>query len=394
MTTIPLSSLTTTPSSKNKKSKLNHLWEKVVKKQRRNQRYQAKLDDFYHDFKASTEEQEQAVCLMTERWIHHLLSFSPRKTIKGAQREELYNWIQEELSILEANPFNPVNTVELREAFNQALMADTSNQPDTDSITEEQLDGFREEISMMLGHDIDISDKQLLEMVKNPQKFHDHLQTLMTETMEEALPEEGDDIHWGTDDFFSQEDEQVSASSPYTEASRALYSDKRITKLYRQLAMLLHPDRETNDNKKAEKSALMQQLSQAKKEKDVITLLLMAQRYLPDHEFIMDNDMIEHLKATLEEKIRHLNTEYNELQHGHDLKSIIWQKFGGGNKAGREQALKQYRNTLQREENELLEKCQEVRTVKQLQQQLKERINNSRFEAQFLGMNPSEFFSF
>ncbi len=394
MTTIPLSSLTTTPFSKNKKSKLNHLWEKVVKKQRRNQRYQAKLDDFYHDFKASTEEQEQAVCLMTERWIHHLLSFSPRKTIKGAQREELYNWIQEELSILEANPFNPVNTVELREAFNQALMADTSNQPDTDSITEGQLDDFREEISMMLGHDIDISDEQLLEMVKNPQKFHDHLQALMTETMEEALPEEGDDIHWGTDDFFSQEDEQISASSPYTEASRALYSDKRITKLYRQLAMLLHPDRETNDNKKAEKSALMQQLSQAKKEKDVITLLLMAQRYLPDHEFIMDNDMIEHLKATLEEKIRHLNTEYSELQHGHDLKSIIWQKFGGGNKAGREQALKQYRNTLQREENELLEKCQEVRTVKQLQQQLKERINNSRFEAQFLGMDPSEFFSF
>ena len=394
MTTITLSSLTATPSSKNKKNKLNQLWEEVEKKQRRNQRYQAKLDDFYHDFKASTEEQEQAVCLMTEKWIHHLLSFVPRKTIKGAQREALYDWIQEELSILEANPFNPVSTVELRDAFNQALMADASNQPNTDAVTPDQLDDFREEISMMLGQDIDVSDELLLEMVKDPQKFHDFLQTLMAERMEEALLEEDDNIDWGADDFFSQEHESASSRSSYTETSQALYSDKQMTKLYRQLAKQLHPDKETDNNKKAEKSALMQQLSQAKKEKDVVALLLMAQQYLPDHEMVMERDMIERLQATLNEKILHLNREYQALQHGQDLKSIIWQKFGGGNKTDREKGLNQYRNTLKREAKELLEKCQEVKTVKQIQQHLKERVNGSRFEAQLLDMDLSELFAF
>lgn len=363
-------------------------------KQRRNQRYQTKLDTFYHDFKASVEEQEQAVCLTTEKWIHHLISFIPRKTIKGAQREALYDWVQEELSILEANPFNPLNTVELRNAFDEALMAVASNQPATDSITEEQLDDFREDISMMLGHDINVSDEQLLEMIKDPRKFHDYLQALMVEQMEKAQSEEEDDIDWGADDFFFQDNEQVNSSSPYTETSQVLYSDKQITKLYRQLAKQLHPDRETDDNKKIEKSALMQQLSQAKKDKDVVALLLMAQQYLPDHEMVMNSDMIERLQSTLEEKIRLLNMEYRELQHGHDLKSIIWQKFGGGNKADREKGLKQYRATLEREAKELLEKCQDIKTVKQLQQHLKERVNASRFEEQLLNMAPSELFSF
>ena len=350
------------------------------------------MDNFHLEFKAHAEPQEQAVCLATEKWVHHLISFVPRKTIKGSQREALYDWIHEELDILETNPFNPTNIVELRQAFDEALMSDSSNQPATDSITEEQLDDFREEISMMLGDEINISNEDLLEMVKDPRKFYDYLQILMAE-IEESQSEEEDYIDWGADNFFSQDDEPASSRSSYTEDSQALYSDKQMTKLYRQLAKQLHPDRETDENKKIEKSALMQQLSQAKKDKDVVALLFMAQQYLPNHEMIMDNDMIERLQATLEEKIRQLNREYQELQHGHDLKSIIWQKFGGGNKAKRERGLQQYRATLEREAKELFEKCLDVKTVKQLQVHLKERVAISRFERQFLNIDPSELFS-
>ncbi len=394
MNTVTVSSLTTHPASEKRKSKLNQLWEEVEKKQRRNERYQAKLDSFHLEFKMNVEQQEQEVCLATEKWIHHLISFTQRKTIKGAQRNALYDWILEELSILEANPFNPVNTDELRHAFNEALMSDVTNQPATDSVTDEELNELREEISMMLSTDIDISNEQLLEMVEDPRKFHDYIQELMTEKIEQNQSKEGDDIDWGADSFFSKDNEPVNSRSPYNENSQALYSDKQMTKLYRQLAKQLHPDKETDENKKIEKSALMQQLSQAKKDKDVVTLLLMAQQYLPDHEIIMDRDMIERLQATLEEKIRHLNMEYEELQHGHDLKSIIWQKFGGGNKARREKGLRQYCTTLEKETIELHEKCQNVKTVKQLQIHLKERVKASRFENQLLNMDPSELFFF
>ncbi|MDV7104588.1 J domain-containing protein [Vibrio sp. TH_r3] len=392
MTTVPLSFLTTTSSSPKQKNKLNQLWEDVEKKQRRIERYQAKLDDFYHEFKASTEKQEHAVCRATEKWIHCLISFIPRKTIKGSQREALYDWIQEELTILESNPFNPVDSRVLREAFNQALLAQPSNQADIDMITEDQIEAFREEISMMLGYELDVSDDELMAMFKDPQKFHDYLQSVMDEKMEKEHVEE-DDTDWGGEDFFSQTDDQAHIEPSHHQVSDVLYSDKQITKLYRQLAKQLHPDKETDEEKKSAKSALMQQLSQAKKDKDVVALFMLAQQHLPEHEMVIDDGMLERLKVTLTEKIEQLNIDYQDLKYSGDIKSIIWQRFGGGNKASREKGLREYRDNLQKASQELLAQSQEIKTVKQIQERLKQRMEASCFDNPFFNMDLSELFA-
>ncbi len=392
MTTVPLSFLATTSSSPKQKNKLNQLWEDVEKKQRRIERYQAKLDDFYHDFKASTEKQERAVCRATEKWIHRLISFIPRKTIKGPQREALYDWIQEELTILESNPFNPVDSIALRESFNQALLALPSNKADVDVMTEDQIEAFREEMFMMLGYELDISNDELMAMVKDPQKFHDYLQSVMAEKSQEEHAEE-DDIDWGDEDFFFQANDDNHFEPSHHQASDALYSDKQITKLYRQLAKQLHPDKETDEEKKSEKSALMQQLSQAKKDKDVVALFMLAQQHLPDHEMVMDEDMLERLKMTLTEKIEQLNLDYQDLKHGGDIKNIIWQRFGGGNKASRQKGLREYREHLKKESQELLAQSQEIKTVKQMQERLKKRVGASYFDNPFFKMDPSELFA-
>ncbi|MGV2840285.1 hypothetical protein [Vibrio cyclitrophicus] len=49
-----------------------------------------------------------------------------------------------------------------------------------------------------------------------------------------------------------------------------------------------------------------------------------------------------------------LNKEYQELQQGDDLKCLIWQRFGGGNKAARQKGLREYRDHLKKESQELL----------------------------------------
>nr|WP_241911017.1 J domain-containing protein [Vibrio splendidus] len=254
------------------------------------------------------------------------------------------------------------------------------------------MEAFREEISMMLGYELDVSDDELMAMIKDPQKFHDYLQSVMAEEMEEEHVEE-DDIDWGGEDYFSQTDDQAHFEVSHPQESDALYSDKQITKLYRQLAKQLHPDKETDEEKKSEKSALMQQLSQAKKDKDVVALFMLAQQYLPEHEMVMDEGMLERLKMTLTEKIEQLNMDYQELKHGGDIKSIIWQRFGGGNKASRQKGLREYRDNLHKEAQDLLAECQEVKTVKQLQLRLKQRIEASRFNNPFFQIDPSELFS-
>ena len=386
MTTITLTSLTATQSATPKKSKLNKLWSDIDKKRQRNQRHQAKLDKFYQEFKASTESSEHAVCIAAEAWIEHLISFIPRKTIKGTQREALYDCLQEELAILESNPFNPVNTNDLREAFNQALFTDASNRPVPHEIPIEEIEAFRQELEMMMGDDLGLSNEELIEMVREPHKFQSYLQEYVAEKMDAGDEE---DIDWGAEDFFSNQEFDVS-SSP---TSQALYSDKQMTKLYRQLAKQLHPDKETDGTKKAEKSALMQQLSQAKKEKDVVALLLMAQQYLPEHEMVMDDQLLARLEATLKEKVVQLDNEFQELKCGGSLESLVWSKFGGGNKATRERQLSKYRDTLQQEAKELHQRCQEVRTVKQLKQHLNDRVEVARFHEQLMSIDPHNFFS-
>ena len=145
---------------------------------------------------------------------------------------------------------------------------------------------------------------------------------------EEHAAEE--DIDRGDENFFSQADDDNHFNPLHHQTSDAFYSDKQITWLYRQLAKQLHLDKETGEEKKSEKSAFMQQVSQAKKDKDVVVLFMLAQQHLPDHEMVMDEDMLERLTMTLTKKIGQLNRGYQELQQGNDLKSLIWKRFGGG----------------------------------------------------------------
>ena len=88
-----------------------------------------------------------------------------------------------------------------------------------------------------------------------------------------------------------------------------------------------------------------------------------------------------------------LNKEYQELQQGDDLKSLIWQRFGGGNKAARQKGLREYRDHLKKESQALLAQSQEIKTVKQIQERLKKRVGASYFDNPFFKMDPSELFA-
>ncbi|WP_037330318.1 J domain-containing protein [Salinivibrio socompensis] len=380
MTTVTISALTSTDASPKQQKKLRQLWADVEKKQQRNQRYQAKLDKFYQEFKQQIEPLEQEVCFATEAWIRHLIAFVPRKSIKGKQRESLYEWIEEELEIIESNPFNPVNTRDLRETFTALLVERSESEAQGVTFSQEDLNQVRDELSQILGEPVKISDEELGVLVTSPEKLQEFVFSFLDEKARESADDEAEDATFYFDDFFEQsqqageDDDHVSDDQPGGAA--ILFDDKRMAKLYRQLAKLLHPDRERDPAKQAEKQGLMQQLSQAKKDKDPLALLLLAQRFLPDHELALDNDMLRHLEVSLKAKVTQLSQEYEALQHGgKDMKSVIWHRFGGGNKASRQRVLDKYRYQLIDGADELRTQCEEITTVKELQNHLKVRVD-------------------
>ncbi|WP_351189580.1 J domain-containing protein [Shewanella sp. TB4-MNA-CIBAN-0142] len=372
MTIIDNSELNT---SNKQWQKLDKLWQDVEKKQARNQRYRAKLDGFYEEFKPLIESKEHVVCAATGKWIQHLLTFVPRKTIKGNQRVELYGWIEEELTILEANPFNPISTTDLREFFTSLLIDFQSTMP-KQTVSDEELEALREDLFGMFGEWLPLSNEELIDMIHHPERCQAYIHDMLSQSNNaEAQDEHQDDVEWdepgwdmGDDFSFGNDDSELPMST-------ALFEDKAMTKLYRQLANQLHPDKEQDLEQKALKKDLMQLLSQAKKDKDALALLMMAQEHLPEYKLIADEDMIKRVEAALYSKIALLNQDHQFMQHGNDIKSEIWRRFGGGGKASRAKTLQQYGDLLIIEAEALYAKINNVSTVQALREQLSQRMH-------------------
>ena len=361
--------------SKKQSQKLEKLWQDVEKKQARNQRYRAKLDDFYEEFKPLIESKEHVVCAATGKWIQHLLTFVPRKTIKGNQRVELYDWIEEELTILEANPFNPISTTDLREFFTSLLIDFQSTMP-KQTVSDEELDALREDLFGMFGEWLPLSNEELIDMIHHPERFQAYIHDMLNQSNSaEAEDEHEDDSEWDGPDWDMNDDFSFENDDPELPMSTALFEDKAMTKLYRQLANQLHPDKEQDLERKALKKDLMQLLSQAKKDKDALSLLMMAQEHLPEYKLTADDDMLKRIEATLHSKIALLNQEHEFMQHGNDIKSEIWRRFGGGAKASRAKTLEQYGDLLIVESEALYAKINNVTTVQAMREQLSQRIH-------------------
>ena len=364
---------------------LDKLWAEVNKKQQRNDRYQAKLDAFMVYFKQSVEQLEQEVCRANEQWILQLVSFVPRKSIKGRQHGALLDWIQEELTILESNPFNPVNTDDLRDAFNEAIVTSIKQDPNSSEVSEEQLEHYRIELSLMLGEKIELSDEELSELIRDPHKAMAYFESVLRHKMDSDYVGDDEYFHGQESPFFHDESDQHDHSyqqhthNTNNDVATALFNDKQMNRLYRQLAKKLHPDRELNSDKKAEKMDLMQQLSHARDVKDPLAIFLLAQQFLPEYQLELNDNLTVQLETILRDKVKQLNADYHELRRGDGLGVIIWQRFGGGTKAAREKGLREYRQALEQDVEILMAKCREIKTVKGLQKHLKARLKPLNF---------------
>jgi|TARA_R110002051_G_scaffold76897_3_gene140277 hypothetical protein len=360
--------------------KLDKLWQDVEKKQARNQRYRAKLDGFYEEFKPLIESKEHVVCAATEQWVRHLLSFVPRKTIKGNQRVELYGWIEEELTILEANPFNPIGTTDLRELFTSLLIDFQSTMP-KQTVSDHELETLREDLFEMFGEWLPLSDDELTDMIHNPEDFQSYIDEMLSQRHKAEAQDEGEDEgEWDEPSRGNMGDDfSFENGGPEQTMSLALFENRAMTKLYRQLANQFHPDKEQDPAQKALKKDLMQQLSQAKKDKDALALLMMAQEHLPEYKLKVDGAMIKRVEAALHAKIAALNEAHQFLQHGNDLKSELWRRFGGGSKDSRARVLESYGTTLMIEAEELLAKISNVTTVQAMRKELTERAHQQQF---------------
>lgn len=378
MTSVRVTDLNSSHVSTNKNwKKLSSLWEKVSKHQGRNQRLEARISTFFEETKQQVEQHEIQTCELMANKVERLIGFIARKTITGERRQILYEMILQELSELEANPFWTKNTAELRERFHDQISSsaqvEAQKKPEPEEV-ETQM--FADMLETMLGIDIDLSHEKLAEMMRNPQNMEQYIDEIVESHQEQQLEDNDSTAEDDADnEFFERAFNQFNEdnNAPSVDDIQTLFRTSDLSKLYKKMATKLHPDKETDESNKKKKHELMQQLSKAKREGDIFTLLQMSQQWLPEFELDLSPAALKVMIRVLETKVTRLNAEHKDLSSDTSLQGMVWNRFSARSKKQRQQNIQQHIDSLADSQSDIQAFMDSLMTVKAMNAYLKER---------------------
>ncbi|MCL1079693.1 J domain-containing protein [Parashewanella spongiae] len=378
---LTVSSTNTSNSKKHKKNsrlaKLVELQQRIVRLEERNQKKSHKINAFYDEAKEIIGPVEEALCEQLEGYIEKLLSFLPRKTIKGQKREELVSWIKDEIHALEHNPFRKKSAKPLRDKMSDYLYQELEeakangcyDEPDSDEVED-----FREMLESMFQMSVEHDDETLLDVMRNPEKVDEFMEALLKQKLSQEDNEDNEENDLDEETFFSESQKQSENMFKGELEVNGALKTSQLNKLYKKLAVVLHPDKEESQDKKDEKHQLMQQLSKAKKEKDIYTLLQLAQQWLPDMELELSKESLNDMIESLNEKVSQLEDEYHRLDEPSSIETMVWYRFGEKTKKASTANLHQHVDDLSERIEQINVECTRFKTVKEMNKVLGERL--------------------
>ncbi|MCC5945841.1 MAG: hypothetical protein JJT94_13000 [Bernardetiaceae bacterium] len=132
-------------------------------------------------------------------------------------------------------------------------------------------------------------------------------------------------------------------------------SDKLAARLYKQLAKILHPDREPDEQKRVLKNELMQKLAEAYKKKDIFSILKLQAEYgdTDTKEDIFDQEQLDLLNNLLAQQIKRYEQDIHKLTVS-GQESSLYKEFKGS-KNQKEIRLEQYKQSLIQQLEELID---------------------------------------
>jgi len=122
----------------------------------------------------------------------------------------------------------------------------------------------------------------------------------------------------------SAQSEPISADK---EIHDALVDSLSIDRLFRKLAHALHPDRESDENRKSEKDQLMSECLQARRDRDLPTLMALYQTWVGDLNNVIAADEIPVITATLERQVRQWQRQIRLERNKDPLHHQIFERY-------------------------------------------------------------------
>ena len=359
------------------KSIFNALWDKIAKAEKSLDRAKIKQNKIISEFNEIALPAEESFNSARAEYIQHLLSFLDKKSLSATHKEQLSEWIDEELGLLYASPFRGnIDFDALANQFDAYMNETESFSEDGEELTSEQAKEIVTQTLAMLG--IVISDATYDAKFKNKASSSDEL----LEAIKEYIENLSEDSY--EEDVADQQERQSSYShatdhGDYDNKSQehadelSLLNEKPediINKLYKRLAQKLHPDKALNDEDRVEKNEIMLQLGKAKKEKDLYAFLNIIKTHASSCDVQFSENQFHILINSLQEKLYRLNHEKREIRQHGSVNSIIFDLFNGRSKKDITAKILNHKENLEKNTKAINKQKRDLKNIKCLREAL------------------------
>ncbi|TCN86403.1 hypothetical protein [Vibrio crassostreae] len=367
--TIPIFHSNNVPHSQS--DYLSELWRKIEKNERRNQKAELKVNQLFSEYKDKLTPYDKKLDHLHCAWVKHLMSFLTSKKLKTNIRNRLMQAIEQELIELLDRPFiNDRDKVEALceeyETYHNKVFQKEKQQA-LNAACREFENGMKE----MFGADIDLPHKKIREILASGDPFaiEAFISTLWASFVkhnnDSFSPRAQNEDDWDDfefDYFESEDDDALNI--------KEMFRGTQLNKMYKRIASVIHPDKESDPLKKEEKHRLMQKLAVAKRENDVMTLVRMLTEYVPDSEHLLDETTLVRMEHLLEMKLLDLNRAHRDIFSQQGVKSQVWRQFSAPSKKKTQAKMEKYIEVIDDSIVSLEKRIRKVNSINQLKKYL------------------------
>ncbi|MFK7892959.1 MAG: hypothetical protein AB8B63_19245 [Granulosicoccus sp.] len=344
-------------------SRFQRLWAEAEALASENTKLESSLDSLVQRIDRDVLSVELSMGQTIREVVYKQLGFARKKSLLKWQRDELNDWISENLLELDAMGLidEPLeNEIAQLRAYELGIELD----PDSDKTPAEQLDEFFHTDS----HNADNEDDAVT-LVNNTSDLFDDLDAQQSASSDDDV---ADVLH----DLFEEfEAYQQQLENSHLQAKPRSVSPDVFMRLFRQTAAALHPDRESDEEMRMQKHELMSQLLKARKDNDLITIMQLHEQFSPS-ESALDSDDHQALEAVLLDYLEKQRQRRDEITGRSPMHRMVFDQFYHKNPATITRRINAHLKQINKRHESLHVFMGDIKTLKRLKEVLDVRYNS------------------
>lgn len=323
------------------------LWEAIRKTQEELDQWQRQIDQVDALFGEHIVPRERALTGVVGDVTEQLIKQFANSSLGIAEQSLLGLWVTDNLNSLKDHPFgDSQHTQELSHAWLELL--------NTDGPVENQLARLARQ------HKLRAGQKQQPEFANTgtyeDEADHDDDEPLFDfgmhrkdtdtphENTRDTLEPDNSDVD-GSDEPYIHDNPEPSLAS-VADTINSLEDKLSVERLFRQLAKVLHPDREQDEQAKAAKHVLMSQCLKARQDNDINTLLSLYCEHVGELPDDLNNNSHNELVKALELQLKQLQSELRQKRFSDPLQTMIVERYASASNADCERRILSHATSL------------------------------------------------